>query len=196
MTGQGRAILVGIALAMALVPRGGSATLGTAVGANPITLKEPAVPGRSYELPSFFVINSGDEASYYSVRVERLSQGAGRPVPPGWVRIGRNHFPLNPQESMQVPLTLTVPRDAAAGDYLSNLIASTEPPDRRSGVALGAAAATRLEFQVAAGGATGPTIPWPWPWWVYLVVGAAVLISGGALLLRWLGLRIQVERRR
>ncbi len=187
-------VLMATAWAFVWGTQGADASLGTGVGATPIKLAQTAVPGHTYDLPPLFVINTGTEPSYYAVRVERMSEGPGRPVPQSWVRFGRNRFLLAPQESTPVPMTLTIPADAAPGDYLSNLVAGTVPGGDTAGVALGAAAATRLEFSV--GQAVGLHIPWPWPLWVYILVAAAFLFTAGVLLMRLLGVRVQVERRR
>ena len=164
------------------------------MGASPITLTQPALAGHTYQLPSLYVINTGTEASYYQVRVQPIGQGKGYPVPAGWIRFGRNRFFLQPKAALPVPITLSIPSNALAGAYRSYLVAGTVPASQTSGVAFGAAAATRLEFTVAP--PAGFTFPWPWPWWVYLLPGLVVLAAGSVLLLRLLGLGVQIERRR
>jgi len=180
-------------LVLAATPVQSLASLGTGVGASPITLARPAEPGKTYQLPSLYVVNTGTEASYYGVRAERISQGSQRPIPPAWVTFAKNHFQLQPQQGIQVPLILTVPGDARPGDYMTNLVAGTMPANQTSGVALGAAAATQLVFTVAE--PTGFQFPWPWAWWVWALMGFGLLVGAG-LLLYARGFRLEVERRR
>jgi hypothetical protein len=182
------------AACLALLPVPVAATVGTGVGASPITLAEPAQPGHSYRLPALYVINTGTESSYYMVRVQAIGQSQGKAVPASWIQFGRNHFQLQPKQALAVPITLAVPGNATTGTYRSYLAAGTVPASPTSGVAFGAAAATRLEFTVARPG--GFTFPWPWPLWVWLLVVLLVLVGGGLLLLRASGLGIQIERRR
>ena len=189
-------LLAGVAVGWALAPVAVSADVGTGVGASPISLDRPAVAGQTYTLPSLYVVNTGSEASYYAVRVERLSKAAARLVPSSWITFGKNDFPLAPKAATQVPLRLAVPANAATGSYMTNLVVTTVASNQKAGVALGAGAAATLTFAVAAPTGLNLGIPWPWPWWVYglgalLLLGAAV-----ALVPRWFGVRVQVERRR
>lgn len=186
--------LFAVPVAAGLLPSHALASLGAGVGASPITLAQPAQAGHTYQLPSLYVINTGTDASYYLVRVQAIGQTQAKPVPAGWVQFGRNHFQLQPKQALAVPMTLTVPSDARTGSYRSYLVAGTVPAAQTSGVAFGAAAATRLEFTVVP--PSGFTFPWPWPWWVWGIVGLAVVVGGGLLLLRASGLGIQIERRR
>ena len=184
------------ALALALAPAAAGADIGTGVGASPITLDRPAVAGQAYTLPSLYVVNTGSEASYYAVRVERLSKGSASPVPSGWIAFGKNDFPLAPKAFTQVPLRLAVPANAAIGSYLTNLVVTTVAPGQKGGVALGAGAAATLTFSVAAPSGPHLGIPWPWPWWVYGLLALLGLAGAASVVPRWFGIRFQVERRR
>lgn len=170
------------------------ASLGTGVGASPITLDHPVHPGNSYRLPSLYVVNTGTEPSDYAVHVARLSEGPQRDVPSSWVSIVKPHFHLEPKQATMVPLTLAVPQAAESGDYLTNLVAGTVPPGASGGVALGAAAAGKLTFSVTPSPGIG--IPWPWPAGVYLAIALTLLGAGGAALLRRTRLQIQIQRKR
>jgi hypothetical protein len=92
-----------------------TADVGAGVSASPVVLRTQARPGNSVRLPDLYVVNTGTEASIYRLKVEELSPGEGRVVPPAWVHFARNDFPLLPKESASVPLTLSVPADALTG---------------------------------------------------------------------------------
>ena len=66
------------------------ASVGVGVQATPVRLGNVAHAGGSYALPPVYVINTGSQPEKISVRVERLSKGTGRVVPPSWVRATRS----------------------------------------------------------------------------------------------------------
>jgi hypothetical protein len=173
-------------------PTAAAADVGTGVGAGPIQLATPTVPGHSYQLPALYVINTGTVTSSYEVRVERVSPDPGRSVPSPWVRFLSNDFALRPRQSTYVAMVLTVPTDAAAGSYGSDLLVGTTTRTRSNGGAvLGAQAATKLAFRVGA-----RTRPFGWPWWADVAIAVAALVAAGAVAVRRFGLHIRVERRR
>ena len=173
-------------LLLAAAPAG--ASVGVGVGAAPLRLAEPARPGGHYRLASLYVVNTGTRAGDYLVRVQRVGQLPGRAVPASWVHLGRARLRLRAHQHTLVPVTLTVPDDAASGAYGTDLVASTVMKRPGHGTALGAAAADRLIFTVDA---PGRGFSWP-PWAEYLLLGlaGATLAVLGA---RRLGLRIQIE---
>ncbi len=191
-----RPLLFGLAAGALLlgVPTAAGADVGAGVGASPIVLSSVADPGHTYRLPSLYVVNTGTVASAYRVRVERLSRGTGRTVPTGWVHFGRNDLSLGPKESASIPITLEVPANSAAGDYLSDLVAGTMA-ERASGggAVIGAQAATKLVFRVSSG---PPSFPWPSPGWAYAVAGTGLATGAAVMAQRRLGLRLRFERRR
>jgi hypothetical protein len=176
-----------------LTGSGAGADVGAGIGADPILLPQPALPGHGYSMPPVYVVNTGTEPSRYGLVLQRLRQGDDTTVPTQWVTFGKNDFTLGPKESTTVDVTLNVPPDARTGGYASNVVVATIPPGAvAGGTALGARAATDLKFQVSK---APPLIPWPWPWWTYLTLGAAILLAGGEAVRRRLGIRIQLERR-
>src|SRR2546423_13412021 len=126
-----------LGLAVMAPPIEAEASLGTGVGASPITLADPVRPGQNYQLPSLYVVNTGTEASDYGVHVARLSQGTQRDVPASWVHIGKPRFHLEPNQSTTVPLNLALPDNAPPGDYLTNLVAGPGAPRPTRGAAPG-----------------------------------------------------------
>jgi hypothetical protein len=182
-----RFLSAGAIATLALAPAA-TASLGTGVTASPVALARPAAPGRAYTLPSLYVVNTGTVRSRYHVRVQRLSPGGERTLPANWVTLHLNDFVLAPHKSATVPGWDGLAADAAAGPYVSNLVASTTTTRRAGGTALGAAAATKLELTVS-DPASGP----PWA-----AIGAGT--AGGVLLVGLLRgvqrsrLRIRIER--
>jgi hypothetical protein len=173
-------------------PTAAAADVGTGVGASPIQLAAPAEPGHSYQLPALYVINTGTVTSSYQVRVQPVSSDPGRAVPSPWVRFVSNDFALRPRQSTYVRMVLTVPADAPAGSYGSDLLVGKTTPTRSKGEAvLGAQAATKLAFRVDA-----PARPFRWPWWADVAIAVAALVVAGTVAIRRYGLQIRVERRR
>jgi hypothetical protein len=177
-----------LALVLLALPPIASASVGTGVGASPIVLPQRALPGHAYKLPGLYVLNTGTVASRYQVRVERLTPGGQKTLPAGWVTLAQNDFLLLPRHSATVAFTIRVPNSAAAGAYLSDLVASTTSARRPGATAVGAAAATKL-------GMTVGQAPGSIPWRTIALVLAAVLATGlAAYGIRRSGVRLRLER--
>lgn len=186
-------VLVLAGLFTAAANMGVLADVGAGVGASPIRLSSPAHPGNAYRLPALYVVNTGTVASRYHISVERLKPGPALTAPTIWIEIGRNDFTLAPGRSINVPLTLTVPVDAATGNYASDLVAGTEAPAQSGKAATASArAATELLFTVAPG---DPLLIVALSWWTYALAGAAVLIVLAFWAQRRYGFTVSVERR-
>lgn len=190
-TGRRRSKAVASALVLGLVvavPGIADASVGTGIGVNPIRLASRAEPGNSYRLPSLYVVNTGTQAADYLVKVKRLKQGPGRDVPPAWVRFAHTRLRLQPRKTAIIPVRLIVPKQAAHGDYRSNVVVSTYTPRRSGGASLGAAAADELSFTI---GSPGGSV-WAQSWFRYLVLvlTATVLVI---LLIRRSGLHLRIE---
>jgi hypothetical protein len=179
------ALLAGVLMAL---PPDAAASLGTGVGASPIMLAQAAIPGHAYKLPGLYVLNTGTVRSRYHVRVQRLSPGNARTLPATWVTLQQNDFVLRPHHSATVPFTITIPKNAASGKYLSDLVASTSSARRAGGTALGAAAATKIGLSV---GATPGSIPWGT---IGLLLLGAIALTGATYGLRRSGLHVRLER--
>lgn len=168
------------------------ASIGVGVQRGPVRLTTVAHPGHSYTLPSVRVANAGSQDETISVRVEHLSAGRGRSVPPSWVHIANTPLRLPANQGAQIPLQLVVPPDAKSGAYLSDIVVLGSALNLAPGTNFGAGAATKLEFTVAPGPGRGLLSLLPsWAWWVLaiLLVLAATFITA-----RLSGLRIRVER--
>ena len=143
-------------------------------------------------LPLPHVRNPLTEASTYRLNVAKLSSGKEQAVPAAWVRFARNDVALGPKASTSVPMALTVPRSAASGRYVSDLVVGTVAPrPAAAGAAAGARAATELALQVG----TADRSSSPWPWWSYAGIGGVLGLGGAFAAGKRYGIRLRVERR-
>jgi hypothetical protein len=174
--------LLGAALISALLaPASAAASIGTGVGAVPLTLAAPAHAGRSYTFRWLYVKDTGTVASDYKVSAHRLSPGSEKDVPTGWIDLEPRSFRLEPRGVERVTVTVSIPASVSAGAYLTDLVATTYAPHRAGATALGAAAADRLAFTIPSSSS--------FPWIIAFVVGAAATVLG-------LSLRLVRSRRR
>jgi hypothetical protein len=177
-------------LVLASFPVRSEASIGIGVQDGPVRLASVASPGHSYDLPPVGVINTGTHAEAVGVRIERVSPGPGRPVPPSWVQATGPSVRLLPRHATRIPLKLTVPADAKPGAYLSDIVVVAVTPASAGKANIGVAAATKLEFRVGPAPAPGAAVP-PWTWWA---AGGLVLLTIVTVGIRRSGLRIRVER--
>lgn len=126
------------------------ASVGAGVGADPVALTQPALPGHRYRLPTLYVVNTGSVRTRYVPRIRRVPPftNAAR-VPPSWVHFARGSVTLNPGEATMIALRLHVPRHARRGRYASDVLV-TSAGSRSDGLTVGAGAAAALTFTVAA----------------------------------------------
>lgn len=180
-------------LALLTFPQQSQASVGVGVQAGPVSLTTAAQPGQSYMLPPVHVANTGSQAESITVRVEHLSPGPGRPIPPSWIHIGNSPLRLSPNQGAEIPLNLVVPDDAKSGKYLSDIVAigSALIPAGRTN--FGAAAATKLEFKVVprTGNRVWSTFP-SWTWWA---LTGLLLLAAARLAAVRSGLQIRIERK-
>jgi hypothetical protein len=181
------------ALAFAFFPAIAQASVGVGVQVNPVRLAKPAHAGGSYSLPSVHVANTGTQAELVSVRVERLSRGTGRTVPPSWVHAEHSPLRLSPNQQAQIPLRLALPAEAKAGQYFSDIVITGSAIIAAGSTNFGAAAATKLEFRVVPG--PGPQ-PWSFPAWAWWALATVIIVAVGHVASRKFGLRIRIERTR
>jgi hypothetical protein len=184
-------LAVPVALVMlAISPQASQASVGVGVQASPVRLGSMAHRGQSYALP-LEVVNTGTEAEALSMRVERLSRGPGRAVPPSWIQFSGPAVQIAPGKAARVSLELVVPGRAQPGDYLSDIVVSTSAAGQAGPGHLGVAAATKLEFSVSTAPAQGASSFPAWMWWA--LAGLLLLLTFTALGVRRSGLRIRVE---
>src|SRR3984885_12006702 len=176
-------------VALSISLPGADASIGVGVQAAPVRLADAALTGQSYSLPSVYVSDTGTQPETIAVRVDRLSTGRGRSVPPSWVRATGPAVHLSPGQGAQVPLQLAVPAGAKPGRYLSDIVVSASPGATAGHVNLGVAAATPLEFTVRQGVPPSPLVP-TWTWWFTAGLVGLLVVGLG---LRRSGVRIRVQ---
>jgi hypothetical protein len=180
-------------VALSIFPQQSEASVGVGVQASPVSLTAAAHPGQSYALPPVHIANTGSQTESISVRVEHLSTGPERPVPPSWIHVGNSALRLSPNQGAEIPLNLVVPGDAKSGKYLSDIVVigySLVPVGRAS---FGAAAATKLEFRVVPRPGNGLWSSLPsWTWWA---MAGLLLLAVACVAFVKSGLQIRIERK-
>jgi hypothetical protein len=83
--------------------------------------------------------------------VQRLTSAKGLDIPAAWVHFDLNDVVLASGRGVALPMSLTIPAGARPGRYGSDLVVAAVGNGRVGTTALGAAAATGLEFTVATG---------------------------------------------
>jgi hypothetical protein len=166
-----RLCLITITAAALAAPATAGASIGTGVGVAPLTLRAPAHTGHSYTFRWLYVKNTGTVRSSYLVKAERLSPGSANTIPAGWVQLQPAGFQLAPRAIERVTVVLRIPTSAAGGDYLTDLVASTQAPHAPGGTALGAAAADKLAVTIPASSS--------FPWVVLIVAGGLIAVLAG-----------------
>jgi hypothetical protein len=168
------------------------ASVGVGVQAGPVQLAGVAQSGGSYALPPVYVVNTGTQPESVSVRVERLSRGSGRAVPPSWIHADDSGIRLTPHRGARIPLELVVPDGSRPGNYLSDVVVAGSAEISVGHANLGVAAATKLEFRVGKGSAQGPGLALPG--WTLWVLGVLLALAIAILAFRRSGLQIRIER--
>jgi hypothetical protein len=169
-----------------------NASVGVGIQANPVRLIGSAHPGGSYPLPPLYVVNTGSQAETLSVRVERLQTAAKgtSAVPRSWIQsswAAGSSIPAG--QSASIPLKLVAPANAKPGSYSSDIVVTGSTLLTDGNVRLGAAAATGLDFRIAAAPSGGLL-----PGWKLWMLVALILIGAAIFTYRRLGLRVRIER--
>ena len=181
--------------------------IGVGVGLGIVNIKKPLAPGGIYHLPDLPVVNTGEVPGTYHVRADVMRNPTGVRNPKGLspeplglenaFRFSPQKFPLEPDQSQLVSVTLTLPLNTLDGDYLVYLEASPIQNPQK-GVGIGPAAATKLYFTVKSGTVLGAirsrivTFVLNRPE-VYLLLAAILLLNAGLILRRHFRLRLRVE---
>lgn len=196
-----RLALACLALAIALQPGTAAAQVGVGVTVGRIRVDQPLSPGGSYNLPAIGVINTGGQASDYSVRITYMADQPELRPPQDWFSFRPEVFHLEPDQSHTVGIRLTVPTTARPGDYFA-LVEAFPIVAERPGVVIGVAAATKLNFTVRHSNQFMATALWvyhrvddtaPYSYLVAGLLGLGLLIYWGRRIIR---LQVRIERRR
>lgn len=199
-TAMTRITILLLGLVACLIPGTISAQAGVGVNLGNIQVDEDLAPGGRYYLPFVGVINTGQGASDYSVRVNyRPDQEQMRP-PSEWFSFSPAIFRLEAGELEAVSIRLDIPITARPGEYFAHLEAYPVMPDE-PGVVLGVAAATKLSFTIRS--SNWFQAAWQWLYqraneaspYSYLIPGLAIVVGMGYLMSRRLRVRVRFERR-
>jgi hypothetical protein len=182
-----------ILLGLLILPASAAeASIGIGIQASPVRLSSDAHPGGTYQLPAVYVVNTGSDEESVTLKIERISPGAGRTVPPSWIHVSGGAVRLGHNQSARIGLELSVPANARPGRYFSDVVAHGSGNITAGNANLGVAAATALDFTIAPGAA-----PHPWltfPSWVWPALGGLVVIAAAVWKFLSSGLRIRIER--
>lgn len=184
---------VGVVMLVTVPATASFASIGVGVQAGPVRLPGDAHPGGSYALPPVYVVNTGTQAESVAVRIERISPGRGRTVPPSWVRATGPAVQLSHDQSARIPLELAIPASARPGRYFSDVVVRGSGTLSAGTANLGVAAATSLEFTVAPGVISGSWLGLPA--WTWLAICVLLVLAAAIAGVRYSGWRIRVERR-
>jgi hypothetical protein len=184
------AVPAGAALLIAF-PGQSQASIGVGVQSTPVRLGSIAQPGDSYSFAPVYVVNTGTQDESISMRVERISHGPGRTVPPSWIHFTGNGMRLPARNSARIPLQLVVPADAKPGKYLSDVVVAGSAGIVVGKANIAVAAATKLEFTVGRAARHGLAFP-PWTRWT---LGVLLLLAAATFAFRVSGLRVTAMRR-
>jgi len=143
-----------IIMFLIIVPNLTSANVGVGVGLGKIQIDELLKSGGIYKLPSIPVINTGDEAGDYEMEVTFQQEQTELRPDAKWFNFSPPTFHLAGGQSQIVEVSLVLPTNAAAGKYFAYLEAHPVKVGA-SGVSVGIAAATKLNFTVEAGTVLG-----------------------------------------
>lgn len=130
------------------------ANVGVGVGLGKIQIDESLKSGGIYKLPSIPVLNTGDEAGEYAMEVTFQQEQTERRPDAKWFNFSPQSFHLDGGQSQTVEVSLVLPTNAEAGKYFAYLEAHPVKSGA-SGVSVGIAAATKLNFTLEAGTVLG-----------------------------------------
>ena len=189
-----------VSIAVFSISSGVFAGVGVGVNLGKINIDEPLKPGGIYSFPVIGVINTGDEPGDYELAVTyHQDQPELRPAE-SWFNFSPASFRLEPGESQNVVIVLSLPVRMKPGNYFAYLEAHpviTAGP----GTTIGVAAATKTYFTVE------PANLWqavthrvssffvlyaPWTYVVLSVVIGAIII---ALFRQFFSLKFGISRK-
>lgn len=124
------------------------ATLGVGVGTPKIQVEEPLKPGGTYTLPNFIVMNTGDEATHYTVGVMYHEDQTELRPHKEWFTFSPQSFDIDPGKAKIVEVKIQIPRQAQEGEYFAFLEATPKIETESGATKIAIAAAGKLTFRV------------------------------------------------
>ena len=156
-------------------------------------------PGKGYFLPKIGVINTGDEVTTYAMSIGFIAGQPERKPDDGWFSFNPQRFTLEPGQSRDIDVSLTVPTGANPGDYFVLVRAGTTSADGGQ-ARVGVAAATKVSFSIESSSwldaQRRQVDRWLYVWspWTYLIP-AGLLLAFLATKVRRLPFRLKIERK-
>lgn len=141
-------ILLILLTSMLVVAQTAHARIGVGVGIGKIEVDEELKPGTIYQLPSFTVLNTGDETADYGVSIEYHEKQLELKPEEDWFIFSPDVFTLEPGAVQQVDVKLNLPLKVKPGDYFAYLEAHPLKKAEEGGTRVGVAAAAKLYFTV------------------------------------------------
>ena len=184
-----------------LIASGAFAKVGVGMGAGEIKVTEDIKPGGIYELPSLRVFNTGDETTTYGMNIAYHQDNPQNRPGKGWFNFQPSTFTIEPGQSQEVSISMTVPVKALPGEYFA-FLESGPVQIQSEGTSIGVAVATKLYFNIV------PANIWqailyrtsafmntysPWTW---IVFGTSVFIALVYLFSRFISLNISLKPKR
>jgi len=144
-----KGIIFGVLICLCL-PLLSVAKVGVGIGTGKIEIDQAMKAGLIYDLPSLVVLNTGDEASDYTVAIQHRENQAQIKPDKEWFSFEPLNFHLEPGQMQLVNMKLTLPiKGAIPGDYFAFLQGRPLQKTENGMTSVGIAAATKLYFTVA-----------------------------------------------
>ncbi len=176
------------------------AKIGVGMGAGEIRLTEPLKLGGIYPLSDLRIFNTGDETTTYGMDVAYHQDRPELRPAEEWFSFSPATFTLEPGESQEIRVIMTVPLKAEPGDYFA-FVESGPVASNKPGTSVGVAVASKLFFTVVPANIfqailfrTSSFFNTYAPWsWVGLIVLFSILLL--ALIRRFFSFNIAMRKK-
>lgn len=177
-----------------------SAKVGVGMGAGEIRVTESVKPGGIYSLPALRVFNTGDETTTYGMNIAYHQDNLQLRPEKSWFTFTPATFTVDPGESQEVQITMTVPVKTIPGEYFT-FLESGPVTVGGPGTSVGVAVATKLYFTVVYANLweaftyrvsdfLANYAPWSW-----ICLGGVGIILLGAILRRFFSFNVSVRKK-
>ncbi|QQR65052.1 hypothetical protein IPH92_00520 [Candidatus Kaiserbacteria bacterium] len=177
------------------------AKVGVGMGAGEIRVTESIKPGGIYSLPSLRVFNTGDETTTYGMNIAYHQDNPQLRPGKSWFSFTPATFTIEPGESQEVQISMSVPVKTDPGEYFA-FLESGPVAEGGPGTSVGVAVATKLYFDVVHANlwsaltyrvSTFLTIYAPWSW-----IGLGLLVCGAVAFIfaRFFSLDVSLRKKK
>ncbi len=177
------------------------AKVGVGMGAGEVRVTESIKPGGIYSLPSLRVFNTGDETTTYGMNIAYHQDNPQLRPGKSWFTFTPATFTIEPGESQEVQITMSVPVKTDPGEYFA-FLESGPVATGGSGTSVGVAVATKLYFDVVHANlwsamtyrvSTFLTMYAPWSW---IGLGFVVFVAVAFIFVRFFSLDISLRKKK